>query len=147
GDHSGAVPPRDLVRLRELRLHDRAVRGVPDRGHGGNESRAVRPAGSRIGAGGRIPYRVQRLPLVPLLPGRVRQYLRSLLGCGDAVLGRLAAAVPERKLARSAAGYGVSGGAVCRLRVDDPDAREKTSRPPATEVAGGVRAVAGGAGG
>ena len=67
----GAARARRLVRLRQLRLHDRAVRGLHHRRHRRNQPRAVRPAGSRIRAGGRLPHRVQRLPLGALLPGRV----------------------------------------------------------------------------
>jgi NADH-quinone oxidoreductase subunit H len=55
-------------------------------------------------------------PLCALFPGRVRQHLRGVVGGRDAVLGRLAAALPERELAGCAAQRGVSGGAVRRLR-------------------------------
>jgi NADH-quinone oxidoreductase subunit H len=47
----------------------------------------VRSAGSRIGAGGRIPHRVQRLPLGALLPGGIREHLRGVVGGGDALWG------------------------------------------------------------
>ena len=46
------------------------------------------------------------------------------VGGRDAVLGRLAAAVPQRGLARRAAERGVSGGAVRRLRRPDAAAGE-----------------------
>ena len=80
-----------------------------------NQPRAVRSARSRIRTGRRIPHRVQRLPLGALLPGRVRQHLRGVVGGGDAVLGRLAAPVPERRLARGPAQLRLPGAAVRRL--------------------------------
>ena len=95
-----------LVHLRQLRLHGRAVRAVHHRGDGGNQSRAVRSAGSRIGTGRRLPHRVQRLPLGALFPGRVRQYFRGVERRGDAVLGRLAASLPEREWLETPLNYG-----------------------------------------
>ena len=68
---------------------------VYHRGDGRDEPRALRSAGSRIGAGGRVPHGVQRLSLGALLPGRVRQHFRGIVGGGDTVLGRMAAALPE----------------------------------------------------
>ena len=62
-----------LVRVRQLRLHDRAVRGLHGRGRGRNQPRAVRSPRSRIRAGGRLPHRVQRLPLGALHARRVRE--------------------------------------------------------------------------
>ena len=75
----------------------------------------VRPAGGRIRTGGRLPHRVQRLPLGALLPGRIRQHLRGLVGGRHAVLGRLAAAVPQRGLAGHSAEHGLPGAAVRRI--------------------------------
>ena len=97
------IDQRRVGRVRQLRIHDRAVRGVRDRRDGRNQPRAVRPAGSRIRTGGRLPHRVQRLPLGALLPGRVLQHLRGFVGGRDAVLGRLAASVPQRGLAGDSA--------------------------------------------
>ena len=74
----GAARARHLGRLRQLRFHDRAVRAVHHRRDRRNQPRAVRPARSGIRAGGRLPHRVQRLPLGALLPGRVRQHLRGV---------------------------------------------------------------------
>ena len=107
---------RRVGRVRQLRLHDRALRGVHHRRHRRNQPRAVRSAGSRIRAGGRLPHRIQRLSLGALLPGRVRQHLRGFLGGRDAVPGRLAAPVPQRWLAGHAAQRGLPGGAVRGLR-------------------------------
>ena len=94
-----AQRPRHLVCLRQLRFHDRALRGVHHRRHGGDQPRAFRLTGSRIRISGRIPHGVQRLPLGALLSGGVRQHLRGLFGGGDALLGRMAAPVSERRLA------------------------------------------------
>ncbi len=139
----GPTRPRRVVRLRQLLLHDCSVRGVPHRGHGRNQPRAVRPAGSRIGAGGRLPHRVQRFPLCALFPRRVRQHLRGGVGGRDAVLGRLAAALPQRGLAGCAAQRGVSGGAVRRLRRPDAAAGEASEGADSAGGAGSHRPDAG----
>ena len=102
GHYPGAADPRHLVCLLQLRLHDRALRGVHHRRDRGNQPRAVRPARSRIGISGRVPHGIQRLPLGALLPGGVRQHLRDFVGGRDALLGRMAAAVSQRFLAGGA---------------------------------------------
>ena len=65
-----------------------------------DQPRAVRHAGSGAGAHRRLPHRVQRDALRAVLPRRIRQHDRRLLGGDDAVPRRLAAAVPERRRAR-----------------------------------------------
>ena len=67
---------------------------------GGNQPRAVRPAGSGAGADRRLPHRVQRHAVRAVLPRRIREHDRRLVGGDDAVPRRLAAAVPERRGAR-----------------------------------------------
>ena len=49
-----------------------------DRRHGGDQPFALRPARRRIGDRGRIPYRILRLQVRALLPGRIRGDARSL---------------------------------------------------------------------
>ena len=64
----------------------------------GDQSRAVRSAGSGVGAGRGIPYRVQRIPLVAVLPGGIHGDAGSVVDCSDAVAGRMAAAVSRTAL-------------------------------------------------
>src|SRR5579859_3023390 len=65
-------------------------------GHGGGDQpRAFRLTGSRIRVDGGIPYRIQRVPLVFILPGRILGDDRSVVHRGYAVAGWMDAAVPE----------------------------------------------------
>src|SRR6188474_3447270 len=81
------LPPADRVRAL---LHRRAGRDQPG---------AVRPARGGTRADRRVPHRVQRDAVRAVLPRRIRQHDRRLVGCDDAVSGRVAAAVPQRRLA------------------------------------------------
>ena len=67
---------------------------------GRDQPRAVRPARGGAGADRRLPHRVQRHALRAVLPRRIRQHDRRLVGGDDAVPRRVAAAVPERRGAR-----------------------------------------------
>ena len=51
------------------------------------QPRALRSAGSGVGAGRGIPHRVQRLSLVTVFPGRVLGNACRVVDCGDAVAG------------------------------------------------------------
>ena len=64
---------------------------------GRDQPRAVRPAGGGAGADRRLPHRVQRHALRAVLPRRIREHDRRVVGGDDAVPRRLAAAVPERR--------------------------------------------------
>ena len=72
-----------------------AFGGVCHRHGRGNQPRALRSAGSRVGTGRRLPHRVQRLPLVAVLPGGIRGDAGGLVDRGHAVAGRMDAAVPQ----------------------------------------------------
>ena len=64
---------------------------------GRDQPRAVRSAGSGAGADRRLPHRIQRHAVRAVLPRRIREHDRRLVGGDDAVSRRLAAAVPERR--------------------------------------------------
>jgi len=85
-----------LVYLRELRLHDRAVCGVYHRRDGRNQPRAVRPAGSGIGVGGRdsIPSTAASAGRSTSWPNTPTSSVVSSVAV-DAILGRMAAPVPN----------------------------------------------------
>ena len=59
----------------------------------GNQPRAVRHAGGGAGADRRLPHRVQRHAVRAVLPRRIREHDRRLVGGDDAVPRRVAAAV------------------------------------------------------
>ena len=88
------VRVRAAAGLRDL-LHRRPRRDQP---------RAVRPARGGAGADRRLPHRVQRHALRAVLPRRVREHDRRLVGGDDAVPRRVAAAVPERRVAARSSG-------------------------------------------
>ena len=92
-----------VVHLQVLPAWLHRLCGVRDRDGGRNQPRALRSAGSGVGAGGRIPYRVQRVPLVAVLPGRVFGDACGVVDCGHAVAGRLVAAISQA-VGRSGAG-------------------------------------------
>src|ERR1039458_1520692 len=119
GHRAVAVESRGVGGFRQLRIHDRAVRPVHHRGDGGNQSRPVRYAGSRIGARGRVPHRVLWLPLCPLLPGRVCQHFGDFERGRDLVLGWLAASLPQREVAGRAVELRHAARAVCGLGPGD----------------------------
>ncbi len=60
-----------------------------------NQSRAVRSARGGAGAHRRLPHRIQRHAVRAVLPRRIREHDRHLVGGHDAVPGRVAAAVSE----------------------------------------------------
>src|SRR5262249_13835028 len=62
---------------------------------GRDESRALRSAGSGIGTGGGVPHRIQRLPILSILPCRIRQHAHCRGNGRNSVLGWLAAAFSE----------------------------------------------------
>ena len=87
---------------------------------GGNQPRAVRSAGGGAGADRRVPHRIQRHALRAVLPRRIRQHDRRLVGGDDAVSGRMAAAVSERRCAvvsRHRSGLDLVSAQVVRLPV------------------------------
>ena len=86
------VQPVAFVHL----LHRRPRRDQP---------RAVRPAGSGAGADRRVPHRVQRHAVRAVLPRRIREHDRRLVGGDDAVPRRVAAAVPERGVRSAFLGF------------------------------------------
>lgn len=65
-------------------------------GHARDQPRTVRHAGGRIGADGRLPYRVFRHPVRVLLPGRVPQPVHRGGHRVDHVSGGVAAAARSR---------------------------------------------------
>ena len=67
---------------------------------GRDQPRALRSARGGAGADRRVPHRVQRHAVRPVLPGRIRQHDRHLVGGDDALSGWLPAAVSERGGAR-----------------------------------------------
>ena len=79
------VFPAGLDRIRHLR----------DRHGGGDQSRAVRSAGSGVRINRRLSHRVQRLALVTVHAGRVRGDDRGVVDRGDAVARRMVAAVSQ----------------------------------------------------
>ena len=85
-----------LVRVRAAG----GVRHLLHRRPGRDQPRAVRHAGGGAGADRRLPHRVQRHAVRAVLPRRIREHDRRLVGGDDAVPRRLAAAVPERRGAR-----------------------------------------------
>ena len=85
----------DLVHLQVLPAGTHRVRGVRHRHGRGNQSRALRSAGSGVGTGRRLPHRVQRLPLVAVLPGGIRGDARGLVHRGHALARRMDAAIPQ----------------------------------------------------
>ena len=89
GDCAGAGSRGPVVRVRAAA----GVRHLLHRQPGRNQPGAVRPARGRAGADGRVPHGIQRHAVRAVLPGRIRQHDRRLLGGDDAVPGRLAAAV------------------------------------------------------
>ncbi len=92
-----------------LELHPpvHRLRGLPDRLVRGDQPPAVRPAGGGVGAGGRVPHRVRRDALRPLLPGRVHQHGGAVGAGRDALLRRLDPAVrPACRSSSSTPGWG-----------------------------------------
>ena len=80
-----------LVRLHAVGIG--GVRDVRDCGDGGDESFAFRFAGRRVGAGGRLLYRVFGIQVCAVLSGRVCGHVWHLGAGHDAVSGRLVGAV------------------------------------------------------
>ncbi len=70
-----------------------AFASVRDRHGRGDQPRALRSAGSGIGAGRGISYRVQRLSLVAVFPGGIFGHAGGVVDRGDAVARRLDAAI------------------------------------------------------
>ena len=101
---SGTLSMVGIVRAQEsshMLVRVRAAAGLRHLLHrrpGGNQPRAVRSAGGGAGADRRLPHGIQRDALRAVLPRRIRQHDRRLVGGDDAVPGRVAAAVPERRL-------------------------------------------------
>src|SRR6516162_9204516 len=98
-----------MVHLQVLPVGIFGVRNLCHRHGRGNEPRAIRSAGSRVGVGRRLSHRVQRLPLVAVLPGGVRGYARSLVDRSDPVARWMATALPELAK-RPAMGPGILAG-------------------------------------
>ena len=103
---AGTLSMVGIVRAQESAarlVRVRAAGGVRDLLHrrpGGDQPRAVRPARGGAGADRRLPHRVQRHAVRAVLPRRIREHDRRLVGGDDAVPRRVAAAVPERRGAR-----------------------------------------------
>ena len=87
---AGLVRVRPAGRVRDF-LHRRPGRDQP---------RAVRSAGGGAGADRRLSHRVQRHAVRAVLPRRIREHDCRVVGGDDAVPGRVAAAVSERRGAR-----------------------------------------------
>ena len=86
-----AGEPARLVRLRAAGR----VRDLVHRRPRGDQPLPVRFAGSGAGADRRVSHRIQRHAVRAVLPRRIREHDRRLVGRDDAVFRRVAAAVPE----------------------------------------------------
>ena len=95
-DRRGAVELAPLVHLRPAR----GVRAVLHRRARRDQSRPVRHGGSRAGAHRRLSHRIQRHAVRAVLPGRIRQHDRRVLGRDHAVSRRVAGAVSERRVSQ-----------------------------------------------
>ena len=80
---------------------DRQLLRIPDRRIRRNQPRALRLAGSRERAGGRISHRIQQHEIRGVLHGGIRQHGHRLLHDRDSVPGRLAAVISGRRGART----------------------------------------------
>ena len=95
----------DLVFLQVLPARCHRVRNLCHRDGRRDESRPLRSSRGRIRAHRRIPYRIQRLPLVSVLPGGIFGNDRRLVDRGD-VMARWMAATLSESASRADLGLG-----------------------------------------